>query len=68
MNADNLKHERLLLDRIYRKHIHYKRFFGHNRAYYANRNSWLKAQGCNINRKQLWDSDDRRVEFMLRWL
>lgn len=68
MNANDLKHERLLLDRIYRKHIRYKQFFGHTRAYYTSRNSWLKTQGCNINKKKMWDSDARRIEFMLRWL
>lgn len=60
--------ERYQLDQIYRKyHLDNVGCIGNARAYFASRAAWLKAQGCNIDRKQMWDSDAQRVEFMLRW-
>lgn len=61
--------ERKLICRIYHRY-----YFGMNSTvpnasvYYANREQWLKAQGCHIDRTVKWDSDEQRVEFMLKWL
>jgi len=61
--------ERKLICRIYHRY-YYKMHseVANANVYYANREQWLAAQGCHLGKKVKWDSDEQRVEFMLRWL
>jgi len=46
-----------------------------NIAYYDEAEKWLMEQGCNIDiywggqeSLPVWESEDKKIEFMLRWI